>query len=79
VLDVLEVTGPRPPRDGSSAVRADALLGVLGVRDDAVLPAGPVLLVDDYAATGWTLTVAAALLRRAGSGPVLPLVLHKRP
>jgi ATP-dependent DNA helicase RecQ len=79
VLDVLEVAGPRPPRDVSSAARADALLGVLDVRDGAVLPDGPLLLVDDYTATGWTLTVAAALLRRAGSGPVLPLVLHKRP
>ena len=68
VLDVLELTGPRPPRDGSSAVRAEALLSVLRVRADATLPDGPVLLVDDYAATGWTLTVAAALLRRAGSG-----------
>ena len=28
--------------------------------------------------SGFTLTVAAALLRQAGSGPVYPLVLHKR-
>ncbi|GAA2388161.1 RecQ family ATP-dependent DNA helicase [Streptomyces viridochromogenes] len=36
---------------------------------------GPVLLVDDCTDTGWTLAVAARLLRRAGSGEVLPLVL----
>jgi ATP-dependent DNA helicase RecQ len=36
---------------------------------------GPVLLVDDSTDSGWTLAVAARLLRRAGSGPVLPLVL----
>jgi ATP-dependent DNA helicase RecQ len=37
--------------------------------------AGPVLLVDDMVDSGWTLTVVAALLRRAGSGPVFPIAL----
>ena len=37
--------------------------------------AGPVLLVDDFTETGWTLAVAARLLRRAGAQGVLPLVL----
>jgi ATP-dependent DNA helicase RecQ len=36
---------------------------------------GPVLLVDDQADTGWTITVAAKLLREAGAPAVLPLVL----
>lgn len=36
---------------------------------------GPVLLVDDRSDTGWTLAVAARLLRRAGAGAVFPLVL----
>lgn len=36
---------------------------------------GPVLLVDDRSDTGWTLAVAARLLRRAGAGGVFPLVL----
>ncbi|MEV7582924.1 RecQ family ATP-dependent DNA helicase [Streptomyces erythrochromogenes] len=36
---------------------------------------GPVLLVDDRAESGWTLAVAARLLRRAGSKEVFPLVL----
>ncbi|USY18524.1 DEAD/DEAH box helicase [Nocardiopsis exhalans] len=36
---------------------------------------GPVLLVDDLADTGWSLTVGAALLRRAGAPQVLPLTL----
>ena len=39
------------------------------------LPEGPVLLVDDLVDSRWTLTVVAALLRRAGSGPVWPLAL----
>jgi ATP-dependent DNA helicase RecQ len=37
--------------------------------------AGPVLLVDDVVDSRWTFTVAAALLRQAGSGPVFPLAL----
>ncbi|MFJ3637234.1 DEAD/DEAH box helicase [Streptomyces sp. NPDC090112] len=36
---------------------------------------GPVLLVDDRAESGWTLAVAARLLRRAGAKEVFPLVL----
>ncbi|WP_336320579.1 RecQ family ATP-dependent DNA helicase [Streptomyces lavendofoliae] len=36
---------------------------------------GPVLLVDDLSDSGWTLAVAARLLRRAGAGGVFPLVL----
>lgn len=39
------------------------------------VPAGPVLLLDDMVDSGWTLTVIAALLRRAGSGPVYPTAL----
>lgn len=36
---------------------------------------GPVLLVDNLSDTGWTLAVAARLLRRAGAEAVFPLVL----
>ncbi|UNT01259.1 DEAD/DEAH box helicase [Streptomyces tubbatahanensis] len=36
---------------------------------------GPVLLIDDYTDTGWTITVAARMLREAGAKEVLPLVL----
>jgi ATP-dependent DNA helicase RecQ len=35
----------------------------------------PILLVDDYTDTGWTLTVTARLLRVAGAGAVYPFVL----
>jgi ATP-dependent DNA helicase RecQ len=35
----------------------------------------PVLLVDDYTDTGWTIAVVARLLRRAGASAVYPLVL----
>jgi len=36
---------------------------------------GPVLLVDDLVDSGWTMTVAARLLRQAGAPAVLPLAL----
>jgi len=36
---------------------------------------GPVLLVDDMVDSAWTMTVIAALLRRAGSGIVWPVAL----
>ncbi|HEY5914725.1 MAG TPA: RecQ family ATP-dependent DNA helicase [Verrucomicrobiae bacterium] len=51
---------------------ADSLSG----REPRV-PPGPVLLVDDMVDSGWTLTLAAALLRLHGSGPVYPFALAK--
>jgi ATP-dependent DNA helicase RecQ len=36
---------------------------------------GPVLLVDDLVDSGWTMTLAARLLRQAGAPAVLPLAL----
>ena len=38
-------------------------------------PGAPLLLVDDTTRTGWTLAEAARVLREAGAGAVLPLVL----
>ncbi|MEU5159910.1 RecQ family ATP-dependent DNA helicase [Streptomyces sp. NPDC020875] len=74
------VGGPdaRPSRT-NSAQRVRAL------HDAFVVPAplaaalaaadGPVLLVDDFSDTGWTLAVAARLLRTSGAKGVFPLVL----
>jgi ATP-dependent DNA helicase RecQ len=39
------------------------------------LTGAPVLVVDDYADTGWTIAVVARLLRQAGAGAVYPFVL----
>jgi len=47
----------------------------LAVAAAVAIPAGPVLLVDDIVDSGWTLTMAGALLRQAGSGQVLPFAL----
>jgi ATP-dependent DNA helicase RecQ len=67
------------PRQYNSAHRLSALfreLTVPGPLRDAVSQIdGPVLLVDDRIETGWTMTVAARLLRDAGATAVLPLVL----
>ncbi len=40
-----------------------------------VLPAEPVLLVDDISDSRWTMTVIGRSLRSAGSGPVFPFAL----
>jgi ATP-dependent DNA helicase RecQ len=77
LVDVLRVTGPAAAAEVASGVRVRQLLAGLTV--DGAVPPGPVLLVDDTARSTWTLTVAAALLRDAGAGPVLPLVAHRRP
>ncbi|MFG3183261.1 RecQ family ATP-dependent DNA helicase [Streptomyces nigra] len=71
--------GAHAARRSNSAQRLKGLsqaFTVSGELADALAAApGPVLLVDDYTDTGWTLAVAARLLRRSGSGEVLPLVL----
>ena len=79
LIDAFEVSGPRPPSDVASGPRVQALLDTLHLRADVKIPYGPVLLVDDTYRTGWTMTVAAALLRDAGATAVLPLVVHQRP
>jgi ATP-dependent DNA helicase RecQ len=80
VVDALERCGDRrqDPAANSAHQAANALAGYR--LRDVDLPAGPVLLVDTRRRSGWTLTVAAWLLReRDGVGPVLPLVVHTSP
>ncbi|MGW5041173.1 RecQ family ATP-dependent DNA helicase [Streptomyces parvulus] len=80
LLGTVEYAGEAPGGSRSnSAQRLKALDGALTV-PDALASAlagldGPVFLVDDCTETGWTLAVAARLLRRAGAQGVLPLVL----
>lgn len=78
-LTYTEASGAHAARRSNSAQRLRALSGAFTVSDElagalAAAP-GPVLLVDDYTDSGWTLAVAARLLRRAGAEQVLPLVL----
>ena len=75
ITTALEPAGGR----ANSAHRVRALL------DDITVPRslaeavgaieGPVLLVDDYVDSGWTMALAARALRRAGAPAVLPLAL----
>jgi ATP-dependent DNA helicase RecQ len=51
------------------------LNGAFAVHANGIDISGPVLLVDDICDSGWTLTIASALLRQAGSGPVYPFAL----
>ena len=65
----------------SNAGRSNSAQRLRAVRDSFAVPEGwqldgsPLLLVDDRVDSGWTLTEAARVLRSAGAGPVLPLVL----
>ncbi|MCW5633234.1 MAG: ATP-dependent DNA helicase RecQ [Rubrivivax sp.] len=79
LLDALRLTGPTPQADVASGAKVAALLDALSLRPGAKVPAGPLLLVDAGYRSGWTMTVAAALLREAGATAVLPLVLHRLP
>lgn len=71
----------RPPgrRDVNSAQRLAGVVARLrldlGPAARAGLPGRRVLLVDDFADSGWTLTVAGWLLREAGAAAVQPFVL----
>ena len=74
------VAGSTPGRhDVNSAQRlggvAHRLELDLSPQADAGLDGRAVLLVDDRTDSGWTLTVAARLLRRAGASAVYPFVL----
>jgi ATP-dependent DNA helicase RecQ len=77
-LDYATADGPGPRRH-NSAQRLASLWRALAVpdslREALSAVAGPVLLVDDQIDSGWTMTVAAALLRDAGAPGVLPLAL----
>jgi ATP-dependent DNA helicase RecQ len=81
VIPVLRRVANTPRQDelDVSSRQASNVLDALTVAPNAQVPPGPVLLLDDTARSTWTITVAGALLREAGSGRVLPLVLHRQP
>jgi ATP-dependent DNA helicase RecQ len=79
LVDVLQLVRPPPEGDLASGPRVAALLDAVALNAGAAVPPGPLLLVDARYRSGWTMTVAAALLREAGATAVLPLVLHQLP
>jgi ATP-dependent DNA helicase RecQ len=74
LLGSLVPAGPRPGEHSNSAQRLAAVWQAFEPPAFAV-PDGPVLLVDDVIDSGWTATVAARMLRRAGASAVLPFAL----
>jgi ATP-dependent DNA helicase RecQ len=77
-LGTLESAGGAPRRANSAQRLADLTQRLTLPADVAAAVAeagGPVLLVDDLVDTGWTVTVATRLLRRAGASAVLPFAL----
>lgn len=73
---VIAKTDDRPEQKtmANSTQQARNIDGSLALNGDPV-PHGPVLLVDDMVDSRWTLTVAAWLLRKSGSGDVWPMAL----
>jgi ATP-dependent DNA helicase RecQ len=82
-LERASLTGPPSPpdlRELSSADEAAFWKDHLDAGDLADAVRGRVvLLVVDASSSLWPVTVAAAVLRRAGTEAVLPLLLHRRP
>ncbi len=73
---VLAKTDARPEQKtmANGTQQARNIDGSLAL-NSASVPRGSVLLVDDMVDSRWTLTVAAWLLRRSGSGEVWPMAL----
>ncbi|MGW8352043.1 RecQ family ATP-dependent DNA helicase [Streptomyces wedmorensis] len=84
-MPFLGVVEYAPEAEDLRLSRTNSAQRVVGLQRTLTVPAelagrlaaaeGPILLVDDLSDTGWTLAVAARLLRRAGAEGVFPLVL----
>jgi ATP-dependent DNA helicase RecQ len=77
VVPVLRRTRDAPSQRemANSTQQLRNVLGAVAVDEGADVPRGPVLLLDDLVDSRWTITVAAAALLGAGTGPVHPLAL----
>jgi ATP-dependent DNA helicase RecQ len=75
---VIAKTDHRPEQKtmANSTQQARNIDGSLDINGQQV-PSGPVILVDDMVDSRWTLTVAAWLLRKNGSGEVWPIALSQ--
>jgi len=72
VIAKIRDTDPQKAQRNDRA-QSGNLDGAFAIQD--AFPTGPVLLVDDLVDSGWTFTILALQLRRAGSGPVHPFAL----
>ena len=75
---VIAKTDERPEQKtmANSTQQARNIDGSLALNGQPI-PQGPVILVDDMVDSRWTLTVAAWLLRKSGSGKVWPMALSQ--
>ena len=75
---VIAKTDTRPEQKtmANSTQQARNIDGSLALNGQPI-PPGPALLVDDMVDSRWTLTVAAWLLRKSGSGAVWPMALSQ--
>ncbi len=75
----IERIADRPPQEAqaNSAHQRSNVEDAFAVSGE--VPTGAVLVVDDLIDSGWTLTEVGRVLRRAGSGPVVPLALATTP
>lgn len=75
---VIAKTDDRPEQKtmANSTQQARNIDGSLSLNNQPI-PHGPVVLVDDMVDSRWTLTVAAWLLRKSGSGDVWPMALSQ--
>ena len=72
---LLKVRDHPPQKEmANSAHQCRNLIGAMQVNTQNIRP-GPALLIDDMVDSRWTFTMAAWLLRKAGSGEVWPLAL----
>ena len=83
-LGVVGLSGQEPPQhDVGSAFRLAQVARSLTLRGWSAhtldeLRERVVVLVDDWSDSGWTLTLAASLLREAGAEAVHPFVLAQK-
>ena len=73
VIDKIEETAPQKEQE-NNYYQCKNLDGVFEINEN-VKNDEPVLLIDDAIDSGWTLTIASALLRKSGSGLVYPATL----
>ena len=79
ISNALVISGSPAEGELSTKARAAYQEQRISLAPNVDLNGHSILLVDERLRTGWTLTLAAALLREAGASAVYPLVVHKQP
>jgi ATP-dependent DNA helicase RecQ len=74
-LGVLQYVHARRPVTAANSAYRVAALSDSWMQPNVAELSGPILLVDDITDSGWTMTMAARVLRRAGADEVLPFAL----